>query len=304
VDDGSDDGTAPMLAAFAEADRRIRLFHQAPQGIVAALNNAVAAARSPFLARLDADDRAKPDRLGRQLAFMQAHDEIGLLGSGAEQIDAAGAVVGRLAPPTDGAKLAHVLSRTNPFIHSCVMMRTALVRRIGGYRAAFKAAEDYDLWLRMAEAGGIANLADCLTQYRQHDSNLSRLDAIRQSFSVRLAQRSAAGRKSGAGDPASSLTAPPDWWAAEAETSFYANDVGLYRLLDSDRLQGPKYIQAIQNRLFGLNHAERRLTQSRLKAMLREIGSPIGPRHLKILMLIAILHPARALRLTWQGKSG
>jgi glycosyltransferase involved in cell wall biosynthesis len=296
VDDGSDDGTAAMLSSFAAGDRRIRLLRQAPQGIVAALNNGIAAARAPYLARLDADDRAKSDRLGEQFAFMQAHLEIGLLGTFAECIDAAGNIVGRLAPPTDHARLARVLSRTNPFIHSSVMMRTALVRRLGGYRAAFRAAEDYDLWLRMAEAGHIANLADDLTQYRRHDSNLSQRDAIQQSFSVRLAQRSAAGRRCGAGDPAGALAAPPDWWAKEAETSFFADDVALYRLLDSDSLQGPRYIGAVGDRLFRLNHVERRLAQMRLRAMLREIGAPAGPRHLWIAMLIAALHPGRALR--------
>ena len=296
VDDGSDDGTAAILSSFAAGDRRIRLLRQAPQGIVAALNKAIAAARAPYLARLDADDRAKPGRLSKQLAFMQAHAEIGLLGTFAELIDAAGNILGRLAPLTDHAGLAQVLSRTNPFIHSSVMLRTALARRLGGYRAAFRAAEDYDLWLRMAEAGHIANLADDLTQYRRHDSNLSRIDAIRQSFSVRLAQRSAASRRSGAGDPADALTASPDWWAEEAETSFFADDVGLYRLLDSNSLQGPQYIGAVRDRLFRLNHVERRLAQMRLRAMLREIGAPIGPRHMRIAMLIAALHPGRALR--------
>jgi glycosyltransferase involved in cell wall biosynthesis len=294
VDDGSDDGTAALLCGFVAADHRIRLLHQAPQGIVAALNNAIAAAHAPYLARLDADDRATHYRLGKQFAFMQTHPEIGLLGTFAERIDAAGNVVGRLAPPTDPANLVRVLERTNPFVHSSVMMRTALVRRLGGYRAAFRAAEDYDLWLRMAEAGGIANLADYLTQYRRHDSNLSRRDAVRQSFSARLAQRSAAGRRSGAADPAGTLTAPPDWWAAAAETSFFADDVGLYRLLDSDAKEGPQYIRAARDRLFRLNHVERRLAQLRLRAMLREIGPQIGLRHLWIGMLIAALHPARA----------
>lgn len=301
VDDGSDDGTAAMLSAFAAHDRRVRLLQQAPQGIVAALNTAIAAARAPYLARLDADDRARPDRLGKQFAFMEAHPEIGLLGTSAEVIDAAGNVAGGFAPPTDHARLARLLSRTNPFVHSSVMMRTALVRRLGGYRAAFRAAEDYDLWLRMAEAGGIANLADALTQYRRHDANLSRRDAVRQSFSVRLGQRSAAGRRSGAGDPADALAAPPDWWATEAETSFFADEVDLYRLLDSDSLQGPRYIRAAAERLFRLNHVERRLAQMRLRAMLRETGAPIGLRHLWITMLIAALHPGRALGFVWSG---
>ena len=304
VDDGSDDGTAAMLSGFAADEGRIRVLRQAPQGIVAALNTGIAAARAPFLARLDADDRARPDRLGKQFVFMLVHPEIGLVGTYAEVIDAAGHIVGGLAPPTEPARLSRALSRTNPFVHSSVMMRTALVRRLGGYRAAFRAAEDYDLWLRMAEAGGIANLAEDLTQYRRHESNLSRRDAVRQAFSVRLAQRSAAGRKSGAGDPADALTAPPDWWAKEAETSFFGDDVGLYRLLDSDRLHGPRYVRAVQERLFRLNHVERRLAQVRLRAMLREIGAPIGLRHMSIAMLIAALHPGRALGFMWGGDSG
>ncbi|HLK82280.1 MAG TPA: glycosyltransferase [Xanthobacteraceae bacterium] len=299
VDDGSDDGAAAMLSGFAAADQRIRLLRQPPQGVVAALNAAIAQARASYLARLDADDRAKPDRLGKQFAFMQAHPEIGLLGTFAERIDAAGNIVGRLAPPTDPARLAHRLERANPFIHSSVMMRTALVRRVGGYRAAFRAAEDYDLWLRMAEVSGIANLADDLTQYRWHGSNLSQRDAVRQSFSVRLAQRSAACRRSGAGDPAATLAGPPDWWAGDAKTSFFADDIGLYRLLDGGATEGVRYIRAAQDRLFGLNHVERRLAQIRLRAMLREMGAPIGARHLRIALLIAALHPGRALSFVW-----
>jgi glycosyltransferase involved in cell wall biosynthesis len=306
VDDGSDDGTVALLSRFAAADCRIRLVRQAPQGIVPALNTAIAKARAPYLARLDADDRARTDRLGKQFGLMQAHPEIGLLGTLAERIDAAGQVIARVAPPTDPATLARVLERTNPFVHSSTMMRTALVRQLGGYRAAFRAAEDYDLWLRMAEVSGIANLADYLTQYRWHGSNVSQRDVVRQSFSVRLAQHAAACRRRGAGDPAGTLAAPPDWWADDAGTSFFAADVGLYRLLDGDAVRGPQYIHAARNRLFDLNHIERFLAQARLRAMLREMAAPIGARHLGIALLIAALHPPRALSLVWGGglKSG
>src|SRR5450631_1560654 len=76
VDDGSSDGTPLILEQFSGTDARIRVIHQAPQGIVSALNCAIAAARAPYLARLDADDRAMHERLGRQVAFMQAHAEI------------------------------------------------------------------------------------------------------------------------------------------------------------------------------------------------------------------------------------
>src|SRR5262249_6006070 len=126
-------------------------------------------------------------------------------------------------------------------------------------------------------------------------------DAVRQSFSARLAQRSAAGRRSGAGDPADTLTAPPGWWAREAETSFFADDVGLYRLLDGDATEGPPQLRAVWERLRRINDGERRLAQMRLRAMLREMGAPIGARHLWIAMLMAALHPGRALSLMWRG---
>jgi GT2 family glycosyltransferase len=299
VDDGSDDDTAAALDRFAGADRRIRVMHQSPQGVVAALNRALAGARAPYVARLDADDRAKPERLAKQFAFMQAHPETGLLGSFAEKIDAAGNVIGALAPPADTAKLRRMLDRTNPFIHSSVMMRTALARRVGGYRAAFRAAEDYDLWLRMAEASGVAVLPEVLIEYRLHEANLSRRDAIRQSFSVRLAQRCAAARRQGSGDPAGRLEAPPDWWARDAETSFFAGDAALYRFLDADSQAARDYLPAVQRRVFALNHAESRLAQAKLSAMLREIGPPLGER-LHMLMLMAMIHPARAVSLAWR----
>jgi glycosyltransferase involved in cell wall biosynthesis len=300
IDDGSDDGTPAMLASFAAADPRIRVFRQAPQGIVAALNAGIAEARAPYLARLDADDRARPDRLRKQFAFMEAHPEIGLLGARAEVIDGAGTRVGRLTPPADPGRLARVLERTNPFVHSSIMMRTGLVRRLGGYRSAFRAAEDYDLWLRMAEVSGVADLAEDLVQYRRHAASQSQRDAVRQAFSVRLAQRSAAARRRGAADPAAALTAPLDWWAKDAETAFYGDDVGLYRFLDADAQEAPRQVRAVTARLFRLSHVERRLAQQRLRAMLREARMD-GWRRAGIALLIAALHPGRALRFAWDG---
>jgi len=100
-----------------------------------------------------------------------------------------------------------------------------------------------------------------------------------------------------------SHTAPPDWWAEEAATSFFAEDVGFYRFLDSDRRRAPQFAGAVWDRLFGLNHVERKLAQTRLKAMLSETGSPVSLRKLGLLTLIAILHPPRALSFMWRGNS-
>jgi glycosyltransferase involved in cell wall biosynthesis len=300
VDDGSDDETVLLLERCARADERVRVLHQPPLGIVAALNLGITAARAPYLARLDADDVARSDRLALQLAFIERHDRVDLVGSAAQVIDASGAVIGRIAPPTDPGKLARHLRRGNPFVHSSVMMRAESVRRLGGYRRAFGAAEDYDLWLRMAENGGIANLPERLVALRRHDASISRRNAVRQSFSVRLAQRSAAARLSGADDPAAALAEPPDWWGADAETAFFAADVGLYRFLDSDRTTAPKYVAAVERRLFDLNHVERKLAQVRLGEMFDGTGS--APQRLRVAALIAALHPGRALAIAWRAR--
>jgi glycosyltransferase involved in cell wall biosynthesis len=300
IDDGSDDGTVQLLERCARDDDRVRVLRQPPLGIVAALNLGITAARAPYLARLDADDVARSDRLASQLAFMERHDRVDLVGSAAQVIDEGGIVIGRVVPPTDPGKLARHLRRGNPFVHSSVMMRAESVRRLGGYRRAFGAAEDYDLWLRMAENGGIANLPEHLVALRRHDASISRRNAVRQSFSVRLAQRSAAARRSGADDPAAALAEPPDWWASEAETAFFAPDVGFYRFLDSDRTTASKHIAAMERRLFDLNHVERKLAQARLGEMFDGTGHV--PWRLRIAALIALLHPGRALAIAWRAR--
>jgi glycosyltransferase involved in cell wall biosynthesis len=296
IDDGSDDGTPALLADVARTESRIGVLRQPARGIIAALNLGIATARAAYIARLDADDRARPDRLARQLAFMQAHREIVLVGSAAEVIDAAGAPIGRIVPPTEPARLARRLRRGNPFIHSSVMMRTEVVRELGGYRRPFAAAEDYDLWLRMAEIGGIANVPQTLIAYRRHQSNLSRHQAVRQAFSVRLAQRSAMLRARDGHDPADALPGPPDWWAREATQGFFAPDVRFYRFLDADGTTALDHLGAVQSRVFSLNHMERKLAQRRLLEMLgSETTGRLPLRQVRLCLLMGLLHPGRAL---------
>jgi hypothetical protein len=192
----------------------------------------LADARAPLIARLDADDRAMPQRLERQLHHLDAHADVALLGSWAQKIDERGTRRGQLRPATEPEMLSLALMQGNPFVHSTVMFRTELVRRLNGFRPAFRAAEDYDLWLRIVEAARLANLPEILIEYRWHSENVTNRNAIQQAFSVRLAQRSAQARRQTGHDPAVALTLPPDWRAPEADASFYAGDAALYRLLE------------------------------------------------------------------------
>src|SRR5205823_5631558 len=82
---------------------------------------------APWVARRAADDLALPERLARQRAFLDAHPDVGLLGTGARAVDAAGREVAWIRPPEDDGALRRVLIRRNPFVHSSVMMRRAVV---------------------------------------------------------------------------------------------------------------------------------------------------------------------------------
>ncbi|WP_146604709.1 glycosyltransferase, partial [Rhodoplanes roseus] len=293
----------------AARDPRVRILETHRRGLVAALNAALAAAAGPFLARLDADDVATPGRLTRQLAVMEARPALGLLGSWAEKIDADGRPIGQLTPEADPETLVALLARTNPFIHSSLMLRTDLVRRLGGYRAAFEAAEDYDLWLRLAEVAEVANLPEPLIRYRWHAANVSTRKEVRQCFSVRLAQRAAAARRAGADDPAAALAGPPDFFDPACDRTFFADDAKLYRVLAladpaAPEPTAPLDLAPLLAPSTPLSHRERKLAQRAVAVLLQrpELARDVGAARLAWHALR--LHPARAATLAWRYVTG
>jgi hypothetical protein len=207
VDDGSRDATPALLEAAAREEPRLRVIRQPPAGIVAALERAIAAARAPLLARMDADDVAWPERLARQAAFLEAHPEVAAVGGACRLIDAAGRPIGRWRPPTAPAEIAARLPAGNCLSHPTVTMRRAAVLQAGGYRAAFVHCEDYDLWLRLAERHALANLAEPVLDYRLHagQATWQALEArlLAELAAVACAER----RRAGAPDPAAGIAA-------------------------------------------------------------------------------------------------
>lgn len=164
VDDGSADATPALLASFD--DRRLRVERRPRAGLTRALTTALALARAPLIARLDADDVALPERLARQVAFLEAHPDVGLLGSAAREVNGEGREVRVVRPPVDDATLRRVLIRRNPMVHSTVTMRRDAVVAAGGYDPRFAVAQDYDLWMRLAAVTRLANLSDTLVVRR------------------------------------------------------------------------------------------------------------------------------------------
>jgi len=182
VDDGSTDGTREILQRRTRADGRIRLIVQPHQGIVAALNNGLLACQGELVARMDADDRAHPQRLEKQLAFMEAHPEVAVVGCQvngfpAEQVRQGYQIYidwqnGLLSD----ADIRREMFVESPLAHPSVMFRRTWVERVGGYQD-HGWAEDYDLWLRLYLAGArFAKLLEALLDWRERPERLTRQD--------------------------------------------------------------------------------------------------------------------------------
>ena len=203
INDGSTDGSGAILRELAARDTRIVLVERPNDGLVSALNEGIESARAEFIARMDADDVAMPERFALQYARMVKEPELAVLGSLIRLIDEAGNVTGSGGYSLTPERIARYLrERGCPVAHPTVMMRRGAVLKVGGYRKAFSHAEDYDLWLRMSDLGyAIANLPQPLLNYRKHGANVSAVHRQAQMRSVILAHFAHRVRKAGLPDP-------------------------------------------------------------------------------------------------------
>lgn len=175
IDDGSTDRSAELLARWVTKDGRIRVVRQEPRGLAAALNHAAGLARGAYLARHDADDVSHPERFARQIERLEGEPDLVALGSGIEVIDANGVLVGRLtvAHGRDAVRRGIATARVTP-VHGSMVIRRMAFARMGGYREAFRASQDFDLWLRFLDTGApLDNLAEPLYRWRRHADSVS-----------------------------------------------------------------------------------------------------------------------------------
>ncbi len=183
VDDGSTDATRDILAAWQRREPRLRVLTRPHQGIVAALQAGLEACRAPLIARMDADDRAHPQRLAVQVAFLRAHPEVALVGARA-RLHPAGFQGGGMQAYLDwqnrlltDADIRREIFIESPFVHPTVVFRREAVLAVGGYRDG-PWLEDYDLWLRLYLAGArFAKVPDVLLDWRDHPHRVTRSDS-------------------------------------------------------------------------------------------------------------------------------
>ena len=184
VDDGSRDDTGERLLERARHDPRLRVRRTPPRGLVPALQLALAEAGAAILARMDADDVAHPERLARQVERLASDESIDVLGCRVEVVaDAAqrsGAGMRAYVDWSNGILDHDAIARErfveSPLVHPSVALRTAALRRLGGWRDV-DGPEDYELWLRGLDAGlRFAKLPEVLLRWRDSPGRLTRTD--------------------------------------------------------------------------------------------------------------------------------
>lgn len=174
INDGSNDGSQALLETFD--DPRMKVVKQKNRGLAATLNVGIAQANGRYVARQDQDDICLPGRLEKQVAFLEAHPAVMLLGSAAEIWEKEQRTNRIMRHPVDSQALKFALLFNNYFIHSSVMLRRSVFDHIGGYSEdkARQPPEDYELWSRIAREFDVANLPDVLLAYREVPNSMSR----------------------------------------------------------------------------------------------------------------------------------
>lgn len=172
-DDGSTDDSLKLLGNFS--DKRIKILrNEVNRGLAFSLNKCLVASSGAYVARMDADDVAFPDRLETQLSFLEKNKNIDVVGSSVTVWDG-NAIIGMRNYPEFPA-IENIVS-SNPFAHPTIMMKKTVYDILGGYRvdASTKRAEDLDLWFRLFRGGFKGyNIQTPLLRYTERNSDFQK----------------------------------------------------------------------------------------------------------------------------------
>lgn len=183
VDDGSTDETRQIMEQWAQQDHRFRCLLRPHAGIITALNCGLAEARGHYIARMDADDRMHPQRIALQAEYLETHPDTTLVSCLVQGFPAGKLRQGFhiyiewLNSLITHEDICREIFVESPLCHPSVMFRAQAVIDLGGYQERGW-PEDYDLWLRMYQAGlRFAKLPQLLLEWREHPQRLTRTDS-------------------------------------------------------------------------------------------------------------------------------
>lgn len=169
VDDGSTDHTWDILNDLAAGDSRLHIHHQQNAGAASARNHGIRSSSAAYIALLDADDRAVPDRLACQVNFLEENPKVDVLGGAIIDVDGNGKELGISRLPSKHKQLAAQIFKQTPLYTSTVMARRSFFLEMGGFRD-YPRVEDIDLWLRSYKRYRFHNLQMPLAYYRRGES--------------------------------------------------------------------------------------------------------------------------------------
>ena len=173
VDNASTDRTRDVVRA--SVDPRIELVElERDLGQSGALRHGLSLCRSGYVARTDVDDLSRSTRLERQVAYLDEHTKVALLGTWYEVIDLSGCVVSVHKPAAEHPGIAKAMLFRNQFAHSSVMFRRQAAVACGSYNSRYRHAMDYALWWELILRYEAANLPELLLQIRAHPGQVTR----------------------------------------------------------------------------------------------------------------------------------
>jgi glycosyltransferase involved in cell wall biosynthesis len=191
IDDCSKDSSSQIIKTYSKNDQRIKFIQNKKNiGLAESLNIAINVSVCNFIARLDQDDEALPERLIKQYKFMQKHPDVAVAGSAVLIMGKTKKFDKIFTVPTDFNEIKKTLLNYNCIFHPSVIMRKKSIINAGGYRKEFKNAEDYDLWLRISKKEKIVNIQDPLTRYNYSTGGMTLGRKWEQLFYTFLAQES------------------------------------------------------------------------------------------------------------------
>ena len=174
LDDASTDKSIEIIKDFKNKDSRIKVFQNEKNlGVVESRNKLINLSKGKYIAWLDSDDIALPNRFEEEIKFLEEHPEIGMVGAYPEIIDENGKKLGIWLFEIDPKKLKIELFFHSPFLSSSVMIRRSSLP-IELYDPRFQVAEDFDLYSKIAEKSDIANIPKFLVKYRINSKGLSK----------------------------------------------------------------------------------------------------------------------------------
>lgn len=170
INDGSTDSSIEIIRSFK--DERIRLVtNETNLKLIATLNKGIQLARGRYIARMDADDISLPDRLQKQVDFMESHPNVGVCGAWFEPLELPGKAV---KYPERDENIRIMMLYQTPFCHPVVMLRKeVMVQQSIFFSPDFIHGEDYEMWVRLSSFTRFANIPEVLLQYRSHQSSVS-----------------------------------------------------------------------------------------------------------------------------------